>query len=427
MGVCMGKDTSAITSDLLDPDGRFVSSKGADGSGGGVGSTKLNNNDGMRNGGVGGDEKISPPRTPIIFVLGGPGSGKITHCDRVVQESLIPPSNLIEVLQMEIKMAVNARGYLISGYPRSMRDVVEYQNKLQRIDAVILLNWHIRILEKQIEYGSQLGDTVLQLARMELKNYSKNVLSVAEYFDQLDKLTVVDGERQPTEVYDDFLAAVDASLAAIPAGGYNKGGGAGNKRQNGVGGKSLISGADSLLSSTSVRLHHSGRWEWISVGDELRNIVAVAGGSTSNGHAGGKSHQTKNHQVPNFLSPDQIVAVRNALVKGELVRDDIVLALIRDAMSKAKSKKCFVLDGFPRTLKQVEGFRDMIDGDLEDKGRIVEEFNETLGSIIDSYDDDRDEQNKRTNNRLGVAPLEKRKPSTDTINGMYNEVQQNSE
>jgi hypothetical protein len=49
--------------------------------------------------------------------------------------------------------------------------------QLQRIDAVILLNWHIRILEKQIEYGSQLGDTVLQLARMELKNYSKNVLS----------------------------------------------------------------------------------------------------------------------------------------------------------------------------------------------------------------------------------------------------------
>lgn len=27
-----------------------------------------------------------PPRVPIIFVLGGPGSGKITHCDRLVQE-----------------------------------------------------------------------------------------------------------------------------------------------------------------------------------------------------------------------------------------------------------------------------------------------------------------------------------------------------
>ena len=63
--------------------------------------------------------------------------------------------------------------------------------QLRRVDRVILLNWHVKILEKQIEFGAQLGDTVLQLARMELKNYNKNVLAVAEYFDQLGKLSVV--------------------------------------------------------------------------------------------------------------------------------------------------------------------------------------------------------------------------------------------
>lgn len=68
-----------------------------------MGSTKLNNNDGMRNGGVGGDEKISPPRTPIIFVLGGPGSGKITHCDRVVQErSGLAHINMTDLIQQHI-------------------------------------------------------------------------------------------------------------------------------------------------------------------------------------------------------------------------------------------------------------------------------------------------------------------------------------
>jgi hypothetical protein len=78
---------------------------------------------------------------------------------------------------------------------------------------VILLNWHLRILEKQIEYGSHLGETVLQLARMELKNYSKHVLAVAEYFDQMKKLIVVDGERQPSEVYQDFVDKIDGILA----------------------------------------------------------------------------------------------------------------------------------------------------------------------------------------------------------------------
>jgi hypothetical protein len=42
----------------------------------------------------------------------------------------MPANNLVQVLMMEMKMAVNASAYLISGYPRSMRDVVEYTNKV---------------------------------------------------------------------------------------------------------------------------------------------------------------------------------------------------------------------------------------------------------------------------------------------------------
>jgi len=34
------------------------------------------------------------------------------------------------VLMLEMKMASSAATYLISGYPRSMRDVVEYRDKV---------------------------------------------------------------------------------------------------------------------------------------------------------------------------------------------------------------------------------------------------------------------------------------------------------
>ncbi|KAL4705063.1 hypothetical protein ACJJTC_004562 [Scirpophaga incertulas] len=30
--------------------------------------------------------KFEPPNVPVIFVLGGPGSGKVTHCDNLMQE-----------------------------------------------------------------------------------------------------------------------------------------------------------------------------------------------------------------------------------------------------------------------------------------------------------------------------------------------------
>lgn len=36
-----------------------------------------------------------------------------------------------EVLMLEIKMAPAAKAYLISGFPRSMRDVVEYSDKVK--------------------------------------------------------------------------------------------------------------------------------------------------------------------------------------------------------------------------------------------------------------------------------------------------------
>ncbi|VVC93173.1 unnamed protein product [Leptidea sinapis] len=145
-------------------------------------------------------------------VSGGPGSGKVTHCDNLMQErrglvhinmtDLLQQyaiGNVTEVLMLEMKMAPSAKAYLVSGYPRSMRDVAEYSDK--------------RVLEKQIEYGARLGHVVLSLARMELNNFYKNVMPVADYFDQSNMLIAVNGERNPEEVYKDFRAAILQILA----------------------------------------------------------------------------------------------------------------------------------------------------------------------------------------------------------------------
>lgn len=42
----------------------------------------------------------------------------------------LPSKTVTEVLMLEMKMAPAAKAYLISGYPRSMRDVVEYSEKV---------------------------------------------------------------------------------------------------------------------------------------------------------------------------------------------------------------------------------------------------------------------------------------------------------
>lgn len=38
-----------------------------------------------------------------------------------------------EVLMLEMKMSPKAKVYLVSGYPRNMRDVVEYAEKVSRM------------------------------------------------------------------------------------------------------------------------------------------------------------------------------------------------------------------------------------------------------------------------------------------------------
>lgn len=75
-------------------------------------------------------------------------------------------------------MSPAAKAYLISGYPRSMRDVVEYTekviftpfntlstfkvnkffyNQIQVLNGVILISWRQAVLQKQIDYGAKLG------------------------------------------------------------------------------------------------------------------------------------------------------------------------------------------------------------------------------------------------------------------------------
>lgn len=47
-----------------------------------------------------GKVKFQPPNVPVIFVLGGPGSGKVTHCDTLMQEKRgLTHINMMDLLQ----------------------------------------------------------------------------------------------------------------------------------------------------------------------------------------------------------------------------------------------------------------------------------------------------------------------------------------
>ncbi|KAK6924700.1 hypothetical protein RJ641_009026, partial [Dillenia turbinata] len=58
------------------------------------------------------------------------------------------------------------------------------------------------------------------------------------------------------------------------------------------------------------------------------------------------------------------IKANEAMDKGELVSDDLVVGIIEEAIKKPSCQKGFILDGFPRTVVQAEKFDEM----LEKKG-----------------------------------------------------------
>ncbi|XP_053607587.1 adenylate kinase isoenzyme 5 isoform X2 [Plodia interpunctella] len=364
--------------------------------------------------------KFEPPSVPVVFVLGGPGSGKVTHCDNLMQErrgvvhinmtdllqqyaigndmqdfGTLSSKTVTEVLMLEMKMAPTAKTYLVSGYPRSMRDVAEYSDKIQTISGVVLVSWRQRVLERQIEYGARLGHVVLSLARMELNNFYRNVMPVADYFDQTNMLVAVNGERNPEEVYKDFRAAVlqilgnmedQATVNGVSGVGVGAGGIPGEIvgvepapvperererdeptalpianpvvvppvhdtmermvtpkpeviRVRGAVTKPIVvwvvGGPGSNKATLCQRaVAQKQGWTHFSLGQRLRMLADASGGPASDG-----------------------ALARSAVSGGELAPSELVTRLVKTAVQDAaRSGHGLVLDGYPRDLEQMGQF-----------------------------------------------------------------------
>ena len=56
--------------------------------------------------------------------------------------------------------------------------------------------------------------------------------------------------------------------------------------------------------------------------------------------------------------------VKNIIDKGELVSDDLIIKLVKDKLTSTDGKP-FILDGFPRTLKQAQALEELLSDNYE--------------------------------------------------------------
>ncbi|RZC14242.1 adenylate kinase isoenzyme 5, partial [Asbolus verrucosus] len=357
--------------------------------------------------------QFESPKVPVIFVLGGPGSGKVTHCDSLMQEKkgithinmtdllqqyaigndmqdfgLLSSKTVTEVLMLEMKMAPTAKTYLVSGFPRNMRDVVEYSEKIQMLNGAIMISWRQKVLERQIDYGAKLGQVVLSLARMELNNFYKNVMPVADYFDQSNMLISINGERHPSDVYKDFRTAVfkilgmqdnppvftNGKVASVPTDVTTE-----------LPTMQALPSVPSNLQSQPDRMvvePERPKTQVISVNANNQQtyqspvkagwppVLWVIGGPGSNKAAlcsqasreTGWTHISLGKllraaaEPPDPRHSSETAKIRDSISSGEMVPLDIVMKFVESHMASNITAPGIILDGFPRDMTQATEF-----------------------------------------------------------------------
>ncbi|XP_046330687.2 uncharacterized protein LOC124114162 [Haliotis rufescens] len=312
------------------------------------------------------------PECPIIFVTGGPGSGKGSQCKRIVERydnvvhlsmgdilrteistkgtaddkwdmistllqkgDMAPEDVTIELLTSNIQKHPDARAFIIEGYPRDERQLEEFNKHVGGLSFVVLLDCEEYYLqERLINRGADSGrpDDNLGAIGKRISFFKDNTLPVLKYFDDQGKLVVVMGDRDEDDVFFELANTLDfalfgrkpSALEAVPP----KTGEAALQNTKVV---FVVGGPGSGKGTQCAKIVEKYGFTHLSSGDLLR--AEVASGS------------------------DRGKRLNETMEKGDLVSLDEVLLLLKEAMlAKAASSKGFLIDGYPRELDQGKRF-----------------------------------------------------------------------
>lgn len=174
----------------------------------------------------------------IIFVLGGPGSGKGTQCDKIVQTygfthlstgdllrdevasgsdlgkqltqimergELVPLDTVLTLLrQAMLKKASTSKGFLIDGYPREVDQGKKFEADVAPVSSVIYFEvsdatMKSRLL-KRAETSGRVDDNEETIVKR-LKTFHDLTTPVVDYYGKQNKVCTIHAEGSVDEIF----------------------------------------------------------------------------------------------------------------------------------------------------------------------------------------------------------------------------------
>ncbi|XP_070614845.1 adenylate kinase isoenzyme 1 isoform X1 [Erythrolamprus reginae] len=283
------------------------------------------------------------PRPKIIFVIGGPGSGKGTQSRRMASHfgfvcvsvgevlraqmlshatsdkkweliakiiadgELAPSETTIEELKQQIIKHPDAKGFVVDGFPRDIGQAFLFEEQVGSPDVVVFLvcssqQLRQRLKERAREQGC-LDDNPHGIERR-LETFKQNAQLIGKYYQEKGSLVRRDKVVTTPEPFKMAAEKLKNHKIIFVVGGPGSGKG-----------------------TQCERIVQKYGYTHLSTGDLLRAEV-------SSGSDRGK----------------KLSAI---MEKGELVPLDTVLDMLRDAMlAKASQSKGYLIDGYPREVNQ---------------------------------------------------------------------------
>ncbi|XP_063423864.1 adenylate kinase isoenzyme 5-like isoform X3 [Mytilus trossulus] len=309
--------------------------------------------------------------TKVVFVLGGPGSGKGTQCKKIVEKfgythlstgdllraevasgsaqgkklteimekgELVPLETVLMLLKDNmIARAPTSRGFLIDGYPREMEQGVRFEDEVRESDFLLYLNVSEEKMTSRLLGRAQTSGRVddnEETIKQRLKTFSEKKNAIMEYYSKENKVEMITAEKSVDDVFAEVVRAFENR--GITAASKQKEKSTGGLKDAKV--LFVIGGPGSGKGTQCAKIVEKYGFCHLSSGDLLRAEV--------------QSESDRGKRLNEIME------------KGELVPLDEVLALLRDAMEKKVSEgvKCFLIDGYPRELEQGERFEKEVAG-----------------------------------------------------------------
>ncbi|XP_063698551.1 adenylate kinase isoenzyme 1 isoform X2 [Culicoides brevitarsis] len=187
--------------------------------------------------------------SPIIWVLGGPGCGKGTQCDRIIAKYgfshfstgdllraevasgspkgkelqdmmtkglLVSNQIVLELLEAAMNKVANTPGFLIDGYPREPAQGPEFEKIIAPVDIILYFECSdntlvTRIMKRAAESAVKRADDNEETLKTRIATFRENTEKIlAQYPSQLRR---IDAERDVDTIFADVTKAIDDCLA----------------------------------------------------------------------------------------------------------------------------------------------------------------------------------------------------------------------